>query len=79
MLAPDRQPDQVPHGSGERASRGRTKKSSKQSKKASLKDARSVRELLEMNDWNPFARVDGSILEKLHKQQLLNETGEAKW
>ncbi|NBS70747.1 hypothetical protein EBT31_17815 [bacterium] len=79
MPATDRQLDQVPHAKRRRVGSQRTKNSTKKSKRPSLKDARTSRELLEMNDWNPFVRVDGAILEQLHKRQLLATVGEATW
>ena len=79
MPTNDRQPNKVSRKEGRSPDRERAKKSAGPSKKASLKDAQTSRELLELVDWNPFVRVDGSILEKLHKKQLLATTGEALW
>ena len=79
MPSTDRQPNKVSRAKGQCVGRERIKKSAKKGEKPSLKDARTSRELLEMNDWNPFVRVDGAILEQLHKRQLLATVGEATW
>jgi len=42
------------------------------------KEEKRIVELLKKGAWNPFKQVSGKLLEKLHKQSVLN-SGEAKW
>ena len=41
-----------------------------QSRKRNLTKNAELMVKLTSNDWNPFERVDGRILEKLHKQHV---------